>query len=142
MQHRKKHETNDQNVRLQVAYLSATSSRTSHTKAVDWEKLKGADALVMTSVCVAPERNPEESVHMLCMTVIDTLKRGGNVLIPIAPTGVLYDLLECLAANLDQSTVSVDTPIYFLSPVAESALAYANIYAEWSVSFTAFTPGD
>uniref|UniRef100_A0A914WPD2 Beta-Casp domain-containing protein n=2 Tax=Plectus sambesii TaxID=2011161 RepID=A0A914WPD2_9BILA len=114
-----------------VAYLSATSSRTSHTKAVDWEKLKGADVLVLTSVSVAPERNPEESVHMLCVTVVETLKRGGNVLIPIAPTGVLYDLLECLAANLDQSTVSVDTPIYFLSPVAESALAYANIYAEW-----------
>lgn len=27
--------------------------------------------------------------------------------------------------------VPVDVPVYFISPVAESTLAYSNIYAEW-----------
>ena len=30
-----------------------------------------------------------------------TLRKGGNVLVPCYPTGVLYDLLECLSGHLD-----------------------------------------
>ena len=30
-----------------------------------------------------------------------TLRNGGNVLIPCSPTGVVYDLLECLSGHLD-----------------------------------------
>jgi Cft2 family RNA processing exonuclease len=86
---------------------------------------------VLTSICRYPEHNPEESVHRISATVIDTLKRNGNVLIPLSPIGVLYDLLECLVASLNASSVSLDVPIYFLSPVAEKALAFSNIYAEW-----------
>jgi len=32
---------------------------------------------------------------------------------------------------LFQSSISRDTPIYFISPVAKASLAYASIFAEW-----------
>ncbi|MFH4984873.1 hypothetical protein AB6A40_011582 [Gnathostoma spinigerum] len=116
---------------FEIAYLSATSSRMSHTKAVSWDQLRGADALILTSLCRFPEHKPEASVCSLFGVVIDTLKKNGSVLIPISPAGVLYDLLECISMQMDQNGVAVDTPIYFISPVADSALAYSNIYVEW-----------
>ena len=61
-----------------------------------------------------------------------TLKNGGNVLVPCSPAGVIYDLLECLSGHLDSSGLG-QVPMYFISPVADSSLAYSNIYAEWSV---------
>ncbi|MCP9265256.1 Integrator complex subunit 9-like protein [Dirofilaria immitis] len=114
-----------------IGYLSATSSRNSHTKPVQWDQLRGCDALILTSICRFPEHNPETSVCHAFAVIADTLKRNGCVLMPICPTGVLYDLLEVISMQLDQHDVPVDVPVYFISPVAESTLAYSNIYAEW-----------
>ena len=44
--------------------------------------------------------------------------------------GVIYDLFECLQSYMDSVGLTF-TPIYFISPVADSSLAYSNIYAEW-----------
>ena len=44
--------------------------------------------------------------------------------------GVLYDLFECLYSYMDGANLSA-IPIYFISPVADSSLAYSNIFAEW-----------
>lgn len=44
--------------------------------------------------------------------------------------GVIYDLFEYLVSFLDGSGLSF-VPIFFISPVSDSSLAYANIYAEW-----------
>ena len=55
---------------------------------------------------------------------------GGNVLVPCYSSGIIYDLLECLAVHLEQSG-HVSVPIYFVSPVADHSLAYSNILAEW-----------
>lgn len=63
-------------------------------------------------------------------TVVDTTKQGGNVLVPCYPAGIIYDLLECLSAQMDQNGLS-HIPLYFVSPVADSSLAYSNIMAEW-----------
>lgn len=59
-----------------------------------------------------------------------TLRNGGNVLIPCYPSGVVYDLFECLSSHLDNSGFT-HIPLFFLSPVADSSLAYSNILAEW-----------
>lgn len=59
-----------------------------------------------------------------------TLKNGGSVLIPCYPSGVVYDLFECLSTNLDNQGLS-QIPMFFISPVADSSLAYSNILAEW-----------
>ncbi len=61
-----------------------------------------------------------------------TLRGGGNVLVPVHPSGVTYDLFECLSNHLESCGL-MNVPLYFISPVAKSSLAYSNIYAEWSV---------
>ena len=35
-----------------------------------------------------------------CKTVVETTKQGGNVLVPVYPSGIVYDLLECLAGQV------------------------------------------
>lgn len=64
------------------------------------------------------------------MNVSVTLRNGGSVLIPCYPSGVVYDLFECLSSSLDSHGLS-QVPMFFISPVAESSLAYSNILAEW-----------
>ncbi len=44
--------------------------------------------------------------------------------------GVVYDLLECLKAFLDNAGLG-SIPVYFISPAAHSSLSHSNIYAEW-----------
>lgn len=49
---------------------------------------------------------------------------------PVAPNGMLYDLLDAVQshlANMGQAAV----PIYVISPGAEQSLAYSNILSEW-----------
>ena len=69
---------------------------------------------------------------MKCLISAVTLSKGGNVLVPVHPSGVTYDLFECLSSHLESCGLS-GVPMYFISPVAKSSLAYSNIYAEWSV---------
>lgn len=59
-----------------------------------------------------------------------TVKMGGNVLIPSYPSGVTYDLFECLSGHLE-TIGQANVPMYFLSPVADNSLAYSSILAEW-----------
>lgn len=66
----------------------------------------------------------------LCETVSGkTLQGNGNVLIPCYPSGVVYDLFECLSSHLD--SINCTIPMYFISPVADMSLGYSNILAEW-----------
>lgn len=46
--------------------------------------------------------------------------------------GIVYDLIECVIGFLDSQGLS-HVSVYYVSPVAKSSLAYANIYAEWYV---------
>ncbi|VDK53204.1 unnamed protein product [Cylicostephanus goldi] len=68
----------------------------------------------------------------IAQTVVDTLKRGGNVLIPVSPVGSVYDLIDIVSRSIDGAGGSIlETRIYFISPVAKGALAYSNVNAEW-----------
>ena len=44
--------------------------------------------------------------------------------------GIVYDLIECLASQMEIAGLA-NVPLFFVSPVADSSLAYANIMAEW-----------
>lgn len=57
---------------------------------------------------------------------------------PCCPSGVIYDLFECLCNHLDTCGLS-QVPMYFISPVADNSLAYSNIYAEWLVVISVIT---
>ena len=59
-----------------------------------------------------------------------TIKEAGNVLIPCLPSGLLYDLLECLLSYMEQQDM-IKIPIYLISPSAKAALAFSQIFGEW-----------
>ncbi len=69
------------------------------------------------SVCA-----PEHITHIVAFMSIVTIH--------LFTQGVLYDLFECLYSYMDGANLT-SIPIYFISPVADSSLAYSNIFAEW-----------
>ena len=60
------------------------------------------DSLILTSLSRIPESSPNEAVSGLFKEVVETLRARGNVLLPIAPTGILYDLFEYMIQQVDQ----------------------------------------
>lgn len=113
-----------------VSYVSCSSTFTTHPLPMDQSLLKSSDALILTGVTEAPTANPDAMLGDFCNNLATTLKNGGNVLVPCWPSGVLYDLFECLYSYMDNASLT-SIPIYFISPVADSSLAYSNIFAEW-----------
>ena len=69
-------------------------------------------------------------MNEFCATVLMALRNNGNALVPCYPSGLVYDMMECLVGQLDQLNFSL-VPIYFISSVADQSLAYSNIFGEW-----------
>ncbi|XP_014216076.1 integrator complex subunit 9 [Copidosoma floridanum] len=113
-----------------VAYVSGSSTLTTHPRPMEQTALKNANLLILTGLAQMPTANPDTMLGELCMTAATTLRVGGCVLIPCYPSGVVYDLFECLSSHLDKSGLT-QVPLYFISPVAKTSLAYSNILAEW-----------
>jgi len=88
------------------------------------------DAIIVSGLNQAQSVEPEQAIQDFCKACLMTLKNQGNVLIPVLPTGTIYDLLECLYRYLSDSGLQT-TPVYFLSSVADQSLAFSNIFAEW-----------
>jgi integrator complex subunit 9 len=113
-----------------VVCVSSSSTFTTHPKPLELEPLKNADVMLLTNLTQTATLNPDHMLNELCTHVAAVLKNGGNVLLPSYSSGVVFDLFEYLVAHLDQCQLG-HIPLYFLSPVAEQSLAYANILAEW-----------
>ncbi|KAM3960857.1 integrator complex subunit 9 [Aphomia sociella] len=113
-----------------VAYVSGSSTLTTHPRPINQAALRGADLLVLAALTQTPAHNPDHMLGDLCVHATLTLRGGGCVLCPVYPSGVLYDLLECLSQHLEGAGLA-HVPLYVLSPVADSSLAYSNILAEW-----------
>ncbi|KAL7299713.1 hypothetical protein TKK_0007465 [Trichogramma kaykai] len=113
-----------------IAYVSGSSTLTTHPKPMEQNMLKHANAIILTGLAPLPNQNPDTMLGEFCMTIATTLRQGGCVLIPSYPSGVIYDLFECLSIHLDKTGLS-QVPLFFISPVAETSLAYSNIFAEW-----------
>jgi len=92
--------------------------------------LKDADVFLLTGLTQAPSYNPDAMMGEVCVTTLHAFKAGGNVIFPLFGSGVIYDLFECLTNHLDSNGYA-HYPYYFISPHAESSLAYSNILAEW-----------
>ncbi|CAG9580839.1 unnamed protein product [Danaus chrysippus] len=113
-----------------VAYVSGSSTLTTHPRPINQAALRGADLLVLAALTQTPAHNPDHMLGDLCVHATVTLRAAGSVLCPVYPSGVLYDLLECLSAHLEGAGLA-HVPLYVVSPVADSSLAYSNILAEW-----------
>uniref|UniRef100_A0A9L0SFB5 Integrator complex subunit 9 n=6 Tax=Boreoeutheria TaxID=1437010 RepID=A0A9L0SFB5_HORSE len=108
--------------------LSLPSS--SFSQPMDQASLKNSDVLVLTGLTQIPTANPDGMVGEFCSNLALTVRNGGNVLVPCYPSGVIYDLLECLYQYIDSAGLS-NIPFYFISPVANSSLEFSQIFAEW-----------
>lgn len=113
-----------------ICYVAGTSTLTTHPKPMDQSPLKNSDILILSCLTQTPTANPDTMIGEFCVNAAVTIKNGGNVLVPCYPSGITYDLFECLSGHLDICGLST-IPMYFLSPVSDSALAYSNIFAEW-----------
>ncbi|KAG1663664.1 Integrator complex subunit 9 [Nymphon striatum] len=113
-----------------IVYLSGSSTLTTHPKPMEQSPLKNADILVLTGLTQVPLDNPDNQLAEFCIACVAVVRNGGNVLVPCYPSGVTYDLFECLTSHFDSSGIS-HIPVFFISPVADHSLAYSNILAEW-----------
>ena len=75
-----------------IAYVSGSSTLTTHPRPMDQSPLRNADCLIMTALTQTPTQNPDPMIVEFCKTVIDTTKQGGNVLVPCYPSGIGKDL--------------------------------------------------
>ncbi|XP_029416975.1 integrator complex subunit 9 isoform X3 [Nannospalax galili] len=113
-----------------VSYVSGSSLLTTHPQPMDQASLKNSDVLLLTGLTQIPTANPDGMVGEFCSNLALTVRNGGNVLVPCYPSGVIYDLLECLYQYIDSAGLS-SIPFYFISPVANSSLEFSQIFAEW-----------
>ncbi|KAI5748671.1 hypothetical protein M8J76_001103 [Diaphorina citri] len=102
-----------------IAYVSGSSTLTTHPRPMDQQALKNANVLLLSGLTQTPTSNPDAMLGELW-----------SVLVPCYPSGVIYDLFECLSSHLDNSSLT-QIPMFFISPVADISLAYSNILAEW-----------
>lgn len=108
-----------------IGYMASSSTFTTHPKPIEHQFLRGVDVLLMTSLNQTPLANPNTLLGELCQAVENTLKNGGNVLIPCHSAGDVYDLFECLSGHLESEGIL--NTMYFVSPVAHKSLAYSGI---------------
>ncbi|EFC41975.1 hypothetical protein NAEGRDRAFT_80530 [Naegleria gruberi] len=73
---------------------------------------------------------PEATLNDICRIIGKTIESGGDVLIPCHTTGLIYDLIDFLSTFFNSVHLG-NTLIYLVSPVADHAIQYANISAEW-----------
>jgi integrator complex subunit 9 len=115
-----------------ILYLSKSSLLGNHSKQFDISFLKQQiiDCLIISGFNQAPNCDPELNVIEFCKACVYTIKNQGNVLVPVLPTGKIYDLIEYLYRHLAENNLT-NTPVYFISQTANQSLAYSNIFAEW-----------
>ena len=115
-----------------ICYLSRSSLLSTHSKLFNplFLKQQIVDCLIVSGLNQAVLYDPEQMIQDFCKACIVTVKNQGNVLIPVLPTGKIYDLIECLYRYLCDASLQ-NIPVYFMSTVANQSLAYSNIFAEW-----------
>lgn len=70
-----------------------------------------------------------ERIGFICSCIMDAIKSGGSVLIPIGRLGVILLILEYISETLHFSNMKV--PIFMISGAAEKTIAFTNAVPEW-----------
>ncbi|TPP59071.1 Integrator complex subunit 9, partial [Fasciola gigantica] len=77
-----------------VAYISHTSLLYSHVLPFDDSQFANCDILVVGTMNMLASTRLEKMVGEFRTIIVQTLARGGHVLVPTNPCGLLFDLLE------------------------------------------------
>ncbi|KAK1669073.1 hypothetical protein QYE76_057232 [Lolium multiflorum] len=70
-----------------------------------------------------------ERISFICSSIMDTIKSGGSVLVPIGRLGVILLILELISETLHSFDRKV--PIFMISGAAEKMIAFTNAVPEW-----------
>ncbi|KAF9339687.1 Integrator complex subunit 9 [Linnemannia elongata] len=115
-----------------IAYVSSSSTQGNlHPDLFDGTLLENASTVVATDLCPRGSFTYNTGVNLVCQSIASTIARKGNVLIPCTITGFLFDLLEDVHLHLNRMGLIGQVQYSFISPVADTALQYSNILAEW-----------
>jgi integrator complex subunit 9 len=114
-----------------ITYLSGSSiSGNKHSTTFDMDKIANSNLLIVTNGSTQKTLSFDFALNDFCNQVGLTVSSGGNVLIPCLATALVFDLFEVLNTYLSSMNMT-NVPIYFISPAAESLLAYSDIISEW-----------
>ncbi|XP_072965852.1 uncharacterized protein [Typha angustifolia] len=85
---------------------------------------------IVKDLCNTDESVEEtDKIGFIASCIINSLKAGGSVLIPIGRLGVVLLLLEQISETLEYSNMKV--PIFMISTTAQETLAFTNAVPEW-----------
>ncbi|KAF9382962.1 Integrator complex subunit 9 [Podila verticillata] len=115
-----------------IAFISSSSIQTNlHPDLFDGSLLEKAGTVIAADLCPVGATSYNSGVNDVCAKVAMTIARKGHVLIPCAISGFLFDLMEDIHLHLSHMGLTHQVQYGFISPVAETALQYSNILAEW-----------
>ncbi|POM74021.1 Integrator complex subunit, partial [Phytophthora palmivora] len=115
-----------------LAYVAAASGDYNrHPKELDLLPLVDCETLLLTDL--KPDRDPhsntERMVERVLSGVTSVLERGGVCIVPTAPCGVVFDLVEAVYAACLHNKQNV--PMYFISDNASRIMELTQLGAEW-----------
>ncbi|XP_034593755.1 uncharacterized protein [Setaria viridis] len=118
----------EDNEKLDEHAMNETDSSLCHRSVL---RDDGADAdETITFLCNNDDITEEiERISFICSCIIDAIKSGGSVLIPIGRLGAILLLLELISETLHSSSIKV--PIFMISETAEEIIAFTNALPEW-----------
>lgn len=134
----------DKNMDFKFAYISKSNVvQNRYTSQMDFEEFRFVDLLLIDGINHSSYddnfsgENPlipnQVSHQMMCEQLSSAiglaLSRGGDVFIPCKSTGALYDIIELVQTYI--SSFGVQANLYFISPIAEALLKYANVFSEY-----------
>ncbi|GJJ78839.1 integrator complex subunit 9 [Entomortierella parvispora] len=115
-----------------IAFVSSSSTQSNlHPDLFDGTLLEHASTVVAADLCPKGSTTYDSGMNDICANVARTIARKGHVLIPCTISGFLFDLLEDIHLHLNRMGLVSQVQYSFVSPVADTALQYSNILAEW-----------
>ncbi|KAF9584231.1 Integrator complex subunit 9 [Lunasporangiospora selenospora] len=115
-----------------IAYVSSSSMQVNlHPDHFDGSLLEHASTVIVADLCPKGSITYDSGVNDVCSNIAATIARKGHVLIPCTISGFLFDLMEDIHLHLSRMGLNHQVQYSFVSPVAETALQYSNILAEW-----------
>ncbi|KAF9357330.1 Integrator complex subunit 9 [Mortierella sp. NVP85] len=115
-----------------IAFISSSSTQINlHPDLFDGTLLEHASTVIAADLRPSGSLTYDTGVNEVCASIARTVARKGHVLVPCTISGFLFDLMEDIHLHLTRMGLEQQVQYSFVSPVADTALQYSNILAEW-----------
>lgn len=103
----------------------------SHSRPLNLTQFKNCNSIIISdNASFFNESNIDVQFANLCNNIGITLMKNGNVILPVHSAGIILDFFHLIGTYIQTLPIS-RAFMYFISPIAESVLSYADISAEW-----------